>query len=116
VLSGDIKSVTSVPVAYSGTDEAVQYQGVMQIGARLVERETGHVVYETKLLQETQDFGAVSNVVIQSSPRFQRGTMDARDIAIMNNVQLTDSRRREAMRNLLDHTARDLYLQTAEGF
>src|SRR5205823_2623856 len=31
VLSGDIRRFTSVPVAFSATDEAVQYQGIMQV-------------------------------------------------------------------------------------
>ena len=116
VLNGEIKSITSSPVAFSGTDEAVQYQGVLQVGVRLVERESGHVLYETKLLQETLDFGAVSGVVIQSSPRFQRGTINASDLANMNNVQLGESRRRDALRSLVDMTARDVYLQAVEGF
>ena len=116
VLNGEIKSITSVPVAFSGTDEAVQYQGVLQVGIRLVERESGRVLHETKLLQETQDFGAVSGVVIQSSPHFQRGTIDARDLVNMNNVQLGESRRRDAIRSLVDLTARDVYLQAVEGF
>lgn len=115
-LKGEIRSVASVPVAFSGTDEAVQYQGVMRVSLRLVERASGLVLHENKGLQETQDFGAVSGVVIQSSPHFQRGTIDARDLANMNNVQLGESRRRDAIRGLLEGTARDVYLQTMEGF
>jgi hypothetical protein len=116
VLSGDIRRFTSIPVAFSATDEAVQYQGVIQVGMRLVERASGQVVHETKLLQETQDFGAVSGVVIASSPHFQRGTINARDLANLTNVQIGEARRREAMRDLLDLLARDIYLQAMEGF
>ncbi len=116
VLSGEIRSVTSIPVAFSGTDEAVQYQGTMQVSMRVVDRASGQTIYENKTLQETQDFGAVSGVVIQSSPRIQRGTIDARDLANLNNVQLGVSRRHDAIRGLLDATARDLYRQTVEGF
>src|SRR5262245_7449893 len=115
-LTGDIRRFTTQPVAFSATDEAVQYQGIMQVGMRLVERATGRVLHETKLLQETQDFGAVSGVVIASSPHFQRGTIDARDLSTLTNVQLGDTRRREALRDLVDLTARDIYLQAMEGF
>jgi len=115
-LSGDIRRFTTQPVAFSATDEAVQYQGIMHVGMRLVERATGRVLHETKLLQETQDFGAVSGVVIASSPHFQRGTIDARDLSTLTNVQLGEARRREALRDLVDITARDVYLQTMEGF
>src|SRR5439155_27172489 len=46
VLSGDIRRFTSIPVAFSATDEAVQYQGVIQVGMRLVERQSGRVLHE----------------------------------------------------------------------
>ena len=115
-LSGDIRRFVTTPVAFSATDEAVQYQGIMHVGMRLVERATGRVLHETKLLQETQDFGAVSGVVIASSPHFQRGTIDARDLSTLTNVQLGETRRREALQDLVDLTARDIYLQTMEGF
>ena len=116
VVSGTIRRYVTTPVAFTGTQEAVQFQGVMQISFRLIERATGNVVYENHLLQESLDFGAVSDVVVTSSPRFQRGTIDARDLANMTNVQIGESRRRETLSELLDLLARDVYLQSMEGF
>ncbi len=116
VLSGTIRRFTSIPVAFSATDEAVQYQGIMQVSLRLTERESGHVLFENKLLQESQDFGAVSGVVISSSPHFQRGTINARDLPDLTNVQIGEARRREAQGDLIELLARDIYLQTMEGF
>jgi len=116
VLSGTIRRFTSIPVAFSATDEAVQYQGIMSVSLRLTERESGHVLFENKLLQESQDFGAVSGVVISSSPHFQRGTINARDLPDLTNVQIGEARRREAQNDLIELLARDIYLQTMEGF
>jgi hypothetical protein len=116
VLSGNIRRFATVPVAFSATDEAVQYQGVIQISMRLVERETRRVIHDTAMLQEAQDFGAVSGVVITSSPHFQRGTIDARDLPNLTNVQLVEARRHEALRDLVDALARDVYIQSMEGF
>jgi len=116
VLSGDIRRFTDVPVAFSATDEAVQYQTVMQVGMRLVERATGRVLHETKVLQESQDFGAETRVVITSSPHFQRGTIDGRDLANLTNVQIGEARRQAAAAELLDTLARDIYEQAVEGF
>ena len=116
VLSGTIRRFTSVPVAFSATDEAVQYQGIMQVSLRLTEHESGHVLFENKLLQESQDFGAVSGVVISSSPHFQRGTINARDLPDLTNVQIGEARRRVAQGDLIQLLARDIYLQTMEGF
>jgi hypothetical protein len=116
ILSGDIRRFTTTPVAFSATDEAVQYQGVIQVGVRLVERASGRVLHETKVLQETQDFAAVSGVVITSSPHFQRGTMNARDLTNLTNTEIGEARRHDALRELIDVLARDLYLQAMEGF
>ena len=116
ILSGDIRRFATTPVAFSATDEAVQYQGVITVGVRLVERASGRVLHETKLLQESQDFAAVSGVVITSSPHFQRGTMNARDLTNLNNTQIGEARRHEALRDLIDVVAHDLYLQAMEGF
>lgn len=116
VVSGTIRRFQSTPVAFTGTSEAVQFQGIVQISFRLVERATGKVVYENQLLQESLDFGAVSDVVVTSSPRFQRNTIDARDLVQMTNVQIGEARRRETLGELVDLLARDVYLQSMEGF
>jgi hypothetical protein len=116
VLSGTIRRFQATPVAFTGTSEAVQFQGIIQISFRLVERSTGRVLYENRLLQESLDFGAVSDVVVTTSPRFQRGTIDARDLAQMTNVQLGEARRRETLGDLVEILARDVYLQSMEGF
>jgi hypothetical protein len=116
VVSGRIRRFQTTPVAFTGTAEAVQFQGIVQVSFRLTERATGNVVYENQLLQESLDFGAVADVVVESSPRFQRGTIDARDLIQMTNVQIGEARRRETLGELVDLLARDIYLQSMEGF
>jgi lipopolysaccharide assembly LptE-like protein len=116
VLSGEIRHFASVPVAFSATDQAVQYQGILQISVKLTDARTKRVLRENRLLQATQDFGAVQGVVITTSPHFQQGTIDARDLQNFTSVVLSETRRREALRGLLDILARDVYLQTMEGF
>jgi len=115
-LTGDIRRFASIPVAFSATDEAVQYQGILQVSFRLTERATSRVVSDTPLLQATQDFGAVSGVVVTSSPNFQRGTIDSRDLVNFTNVQIGGARRRDALRGLLDILAHDVYQRAVEGF
>jgi hypothetical protein len=116
VVTGTIRRFQTNPVGFIGTSEAVQYQGIVQIGFRLKERATGRVLYENRLLQESLDFGAVTDVVVSTSPRFQRGTIDVRDLANMTNVQIGEARRRETLNELMDVLARDVYLQAMEGF
>jgi hypothetical protein len=116
VLSGTIRSLSSVPLAFSSNAEALQYQGRIRVGLRLVERATGRVLYENRTLDEVQDFGVVGGAVITSSPTFQRGTINARDLAAQTNVQLSESRRTAALDTLLDQLAQDVYSNAMEGF
>ncbi len=116
VVSGTIRRFQTAPVAFISTSEAVQFQAIIQISFRLAERATGRVLYENKLLQESTDYAAVSNVVVTTSPHFQRGTIDARDLAQMTNDQLGESRKRQSISELVDVLARDIFLQSMEGF
>jgi lipopolysaccharide assembly LptE-like protein len=116
VLSGSIRRFQTIPVLTTGTSEAVQFQGVIQVSFRLTDRATGQLLYENKLLQESLDFGAASGVIVSSSPTFQRGTINARDLANMTNVQVGEARRRDALTGLLDLVATDVYVQSMEGF
>ena len=119
VKEGSLKREgTAVQFAVTDTAQtiAVQYQGILQVSFKLTERESGKVVSETPLLQTTQDFGAVSGVVVTSSPNFQRGTIDSRDLVNLTNVQIGGARRRDALRGLLDLLAHDVYQRAVEGF
>lgn len=115
ILDGVIKKFTSSPVTRIGRDQAVEYQGTIALGVTLKERGTGKVLYSSSL-QESQDFGVVSGVVVASSPRFQQGLINPRDLPNLTSVQLTESRRAAALDELLDLLAHDVYLQTMEGF
>jgi hypothetical protein len=115
-LRGDIRRLQSRPVGSSGIDEVIQYEAVITVDIRMIERATGRVIAFAKGLQESQDFGAVSGVVITSSPRFQRGPINARDLANLDNVQIGPARRRDAVKDLLGEIAHTVYRYTMEGF
>ena len=116
VVSGSIRRFTSIPVAFGASDNAVQYIGSLVVRVRLRDRRSGKVLYENTSLEETLDFGATPGVVVSSSPSFQQETINARDLIDMTNVQIGEARRREALSSLVDRIARDVYLQTMEGF
>lgn len=116
VLTGSIRRFWNVPVAFSGTLDAVEFQSNLLVSLKLVERATGRVLYENPALLESTDFAAQSGTVVTASPRFQDETIDARDLVDFTNVQLGESRRRTALRDMLGQTARDVYLYSMEAF
>lgn len=116
VLSGVIRRFWSVPVAFSATLEAVEFQSNLLVSVKLTERATGRVLYQNPALQQSTDFAAQSGTVVAASPRFQDETINARDLALFTNVQIGESRRRTALNELLGQIARDVYLYSVEAF
>ena len=114
-LSGTIRRFTTTPVAYSATGEAIEFQGFLSVSIKLTDR-TGHVLYNNDDLTETLDFGSVTGIVVTASPHFQEGTIDARDLVNMTNVQINEVRRQTNLNELVNQMASDVYLQAVEAF
>lgn len=115
-LEGRMRRLANIPVAFAGANEAVEFQARLVVAFRLIDARTGHVVRGTRQLLETADFAAVRNVVVGSSPAFQEDTADARDLAHLTNVGLTESNRARARRQLVAQMAVHIYLAAVEGF
>jgi hypothetical protein len=116
VLTGSIRRFWSNPVAFSATLEAVEFQSNLLVSLKLAERATNKVLYENPALQETTDFGALTGTVVTASPRFQDDTINSRDLVDFTNVQIGESRRRTALKQLVQQAARNVYLYTVEAF
>lgn len=116
VLVGTLRSLESVPVGFSSTDQAIQYSSALTLDVRLLRTGQRRPLWEVRRLREAQDFAAVPGVVITSAPDFQRGTLDGRDLRGLTNVQVAETRRQEAVRLLVEQTAREIYTQLMEAF
>jgi hypothetical protein len=116
VVTGVIRRVTSAALATGPTDEPLAYQTSITVAVRMTERASGRVLTDDPALSEAVDSAAVSNVVITTSPRFQEGTTDLRDLVDLTDTQLGESRRDDSMTDLIDRVARDIYTRTVEGF
>ena len=114
-LSGSILRFVTTPVAYSATGEAIEYQGYLEVSLTLTDR-SGRVLYTNDDLSETLDFGSVTGIVVTASPHFQEGTIDARDLVNMTNVQISEVRRQTSLQELVSQMASDVYLQAVEAF
>lgn len=115
-LEGRLRHLRNVPVAFSGADQAVEFQAQLVVGVRLVDARTGKALLNARQVHETADFAADPNVVISTSPAFQEQTANARDVAQLTSVALSESTRAEARRRLVDQMAEQVYLITMEGF
>jgi hypothetical protein len=117
VLEGSISSLEVRPVAFSTSDEALQYETVMVVSAALRNPRTNAIVWRVAALRENDSYGAVSQTVVASSSQFlQQSTLNANDLNQLTDVQLSESQRREALDRVLENTSRDLYNSMVENF
>ena len=118
VLSGTIRRFSYTrPVASSGVDRAVIYATVMVLDVALEQAADGAVLWRGDNLVELVDVPVAAGVVIPSSPTFQQGTLNARNVSNLSDIQLAEDRlSREVLRELADTMARNIYSQMMEGF
>jgi hypothetical protein len=116
-LEGTILSLETRPLAFTASDQAVQYQTFMTISAALKNTQTGQIVWRIAALRESDSYGAVANTVVTDSPDFLAGsTLNPNDLAQLSDVQLSESQQREALDRVLENTSRDLYNSMVENF
>lgn len=117
VLEGTILSLEKRPVAFSNTDEALQYQTFITVSAFLKNTQTGNVLWRISALREGDTFGAVANTVVTDSPDFLTGsTLNPGDLSQLSDVQVSEAQEREALDRVLENTSRDLYNAMVENF
>ncbi len=127
LLTGRIREISRRPVAFDENDQAVQYDMEIVVDLALEHRSDGRVLWRVRRMRLRDDYASNPGVVITSSAQFQRGTLDASDIARdaedgipdaqqVGFIQLAESERRRATRRLLQGAARDVYNRMIEGF
>lgn len=116
-LEGSILSIEKRPVAFSSSDEALQYQTYVTVSAQLRDTKNGNVVWRISALREGDSYGAVANTVVTDSPDFVTGsTLNPSDLSQLSDVQLSEAQEREALDRVLENLARDLYNAMVENF
>ncbi len=127
LFTGRIRGITRHPVAFDRNDQAVQYEMEIVADMTLVRRSDDKVLWRARRMRLRDDYASSPGAVITSSAQFQRGTLDAADIAAdpsdgipdarqVGFIQLAESERRRATRRLLQGAARDVYNRMIEGF
>ncbi len=118
VLSGTIREVRVRPIAFDANDFAVRYEVVLRLDMTLTRQRDGQVLWRITGLNEDEEYSTVAQVEVTSSPEFQRGTLDAKNIndPEFSYMQFAESERRRALVRMLNQAARDVYNQMVENF
>lgn len=117
VLEGSITSLETRPVAFSKSDETLQYETIMTISASLRDPRSSAIVWRISSLRETDSYGAVTQTVVASSSAFlSQSNLNANDLNQLTDVQLSESQKREALDRVVENVSRDLYNAIVEDF
>ncbi|MFN8626348.1 MAG: LPS assembly lipoprotein LptE [Candidatus Binatia bacterium] len=118
VLTGSIRDVRVRPVAFDANDQAVQYEMTVILELTLTRHSDGQVLWHVHDLRELDEYSVSSSVVVTSSSKFQRETLNASDVQNprFSHIQLGETERRRALTRLLKQAARDAYNQMVEAF
>jgi hypothetical protein len=126
VLNGTIREVTRQPVAFDEDDQAVQYEVRIRLDLSLTRQRDGKTLWSVRDLREFDEYTADADVIVTSSPEFQRGHLDIKNLRReddtipddlqISSIQLAEYERRQAMNRLLERAVRDVYDRMIEGF
>ena len=117
VLSGVVVSVDVRPVGFSRSDEALQYETIVRINARLTDPKTGRVVWRVDGLQQSDSYGGVASTVIAQSSDFQENsTLNEGDLLRLSDVQVAESQKGSALQKVTENLARELYNAMVDDF
>lgn len=116
VLAGTVAGYETRPAALNERGEALQYTSTLSLVLDLRRRTNGKLLWQTQRYRAEEDFSAVPGVVVTSSSRFQKQTLNSQDLALFTDIQLSEGQRREANERLVENAAREIYNQMMEDF
>lgn len=100
----------------SNTDISLQNQVYLTVSAEL-RKKNGQLLWRDAKLSNSQSYASVSDVVVTSNSAFATGNIDANSIRTLGAREVGRGQKEQALSDLLDETARQIYLQAvAEDF
>lgn len=104
------------PLSFDRKDQVLEYQLVLQFDASLTHRDTGQTLWQANNIQVVEDYSAIPQVVVTTSPKFLQGTLNPGDLPGLTDVQFSETQRRLATARLFKTAAREVYFHLGENF
>jgi hypothetical protein len=115
-LSGQITQSLAVPNAFNSVLEPTQYGETLIVRAWLHDRRSGKLIWSTSGVGDTENYGTVSQNVLNTTPTFLQQNLRSNDIARMSDIQTTETQERGARTTMMTTLAAHLYDSMATGF
>ena len=104
------------PLSFDNKDQVLEYELVMQFGVRLTHRDTGQTLWHADNILVTEDYAAIPQVVVTTSPKFLQGTLNSGDLSGLTDIQFSETQRHLATKRLFETAAREVYFRLGENF
>lgn len=116
LLTGTIRKFEARPVAFDPHDEALRYEAELVVDLVLRRQDDGTVLWRTAGMNEVEEYDVAVQIVVPTSSRFQRGTMDPDDLRKLTDIQLAETEKRLAIDRLVDSLVRDVHDRILDDF
>jgi len=104
------------PLSFDKKDEVLEYQLMLQFDVSLTQRDTGQTLWQANNIQVVEDYSAIPQVVVTTSPKFLQGTLNPTDLPGLTDIQFSETQRNLATARLFETAAREVYFRLGENF
>jgi outer membrane lipopolysaccharide assembly protein LptE/RlpB len=116
ILNVTMRQLDLRPISFDNRDQVLEYELAMVFDANLTHRDTGQVLWQVSSLRVTQDYSAIPQVVVTTSPEFLQGTLNPEDLPGLTDIQFSEAQRRLAIERLFATAAREVYFRLGDNF
>jgi hypothetical protein len=115
-LTGEVTQSLAVPSAFNSVLEPTQYAETIVVRAWLRDRRDDKVLWSTNGMASTENYGTVSQNVVNTTPTFLQQNLRSADIARMSDMQTTETQERGSRTQMMAELAAHMYDSMATGF
>jgi outer membrane lipopolysaccharide assembly protein LptE/RlpB len=94
------------PLSFDHKDQVLEYELFLAFEIIQTHRDTGQVLWQADNIEVVEDFSAIPQVVVTSSPKFWQGTLNPEDLQGLTDVQFSETQRQLATTRLFEVAAR----------
>ncbi|MGE0683773.1 MAG: LPS assembly lipoprotein LptE [Candidatus Binatia bacterium] len=116
IVNAVLRRLDLRPLSFDRRDQVLEYEVAVIFDINLTHRDSGQVLWQANNVRVTSDYSAIPQVVVTTSPEFQRGTLNPEDLRGLTDVQFSETQRRRAVERLFAAAAREVYFRLGDDF
>jgi hypothetical protein len=116
ILNVTLNDIHFRPLTFDQRDQVLEYEVALAFDISLTHRDTGNMLWQQNNIRIAEEYSAIPQVVVTTSPEFLQGTLDPKDLPGLTDIQFAETQRRLALERLLKEAAREAYFRIGEDF